>query len=89
MGCGRVGATLARSLSGLGHDVAVIDMEAAAFRRLGSSFEGRTVTGMGFDRGVLLAAGVKEAYAFAPVSRGDTPTSWPLGWPGRPSGSSG
>jgi trk system potassium uptake protein TrkA len=71
MGCGRVGATLARSLSGLGHDVAVIDMEAAAFRRLGSSFEGRTVTGMGFDRGVLLAAGVKEAYAFAAVSSGD------------------
>ncbi len=71
MGCGRVGATLARSLSGLGHDVAVIDMEASAFRRLGSSFEGRTVTGMGFDRGVLQAAGIKEAYAFAAVSSGD------------------
>ena len=71
MGCGRVGATLARSLSGLGHDVAVIDMEASAFRRLGSSFEGRTVTGMGFDRGVLQAAGIKDAYAFAAVSSGD------------------
>lgn len=71
MGCGRVGATLSRSLSGLGHDVAVIDMEASAFRRLGSSFEGRTVTGMGFDRGVLLNAGIKDAYAFAAVSSGD------------------
>jgi len=71
MGCGRVGATLAKSLSDRGHDVAVIDMEASAFRRLGSSFEGRTVTGMGFDRGVLLAAGIKDAYAFAAVSSGD------------------
>jgi len=71
MGCGRVGATLARNLSDAGHDVAVIDMEDSAFRRLGSSFEGRTVTGMGFDRGVLLTAGIRDAYAFAAVSSGD------------------
>ena len=50
MGCGRVGSTLAKSLSNRGHDVAVIDVEPASFRRLGSSFEGMTVTGLGFDR---------------------------------------
>ncbi len=71
MGCGRVGATLARSLSERHYDVAVIDMEPTSFRRLGSSFEGRTVTGVGFDRGVLIAAGIKDAYAFAAVSSGD------------------
>lgn len=71
MGCGRVGATLARSLSDGGYDVAVIDMDATSFRRLGSSFEGKTVTGMGFDRGVLVAAGIRQAYAFAAVSSGD------------------
>ncbi|MEI2732273.1 MAG: TrkA family potassium uptake protein [Dermatophilaceae bacterium] len=71
MGCGRVGATLAKSLSAQGHDVAVVDSEAEAFRRLGSTFEGKTVTGMGFDREVLLAAGIKQAYAFAAVSSGD------------------
>ena len=71
MGCGRVGATLARSLSDLGHDVAVIDMDPTSFRRLGSSFEGRTITGMGFDRGVLVAAGMREAYAFPAGSSGD------------------
>ena len=71
MGCGRVGATLARSLSDRNHDVAVIDMDPASFRRLGRSFEGRTVTGMGFDRGVLISAGIREAYAFAAVSSGD------------------
>ena len=71
MGCGWVGATLARTLGRTGHDVAVIDADPAAFRRLGTSFEGRTVTGIGFDRDTLLAAGIRDAYAFAAVSSGD------------------
>jgi trk system potassium uptake protein len=71
MGCGRVGSTLAKSLSKRGHDVAIIDAEPAAFRRLGSSFEGMTVTGIGFDRDTLKAAKIDEAYAFAAVSSGD------------------
>lgn len=62
---------MAKSLSKTGHDVAVIDVEAAAFRRLGSSFEGRTVTGFGFDRNTLKEAGITKAYAFAAVSSGD------------------
>ena len=71
MGCGRVGSTLARTLGRSGHDVAVIDADAAAFRRLGTSFDGQTVTGIGFDRRTLVAAGIKDAYAFAAVSSGD------------------
>lgn len=71
MGCGRVGSTLAKSLSNRGHDVAVIDVVPAAFRRLGSSFEGMTVTGIGFDRDTLKAARIDDAYAFAAVSSGD------------------
>ena len=71
MGCGRVGATLARTLASGGQQVAVIDMDPKAFRRLGSDFEGKTVTGVGFDRAVLTAAGIKQAYAFAAVSSGD------------------
>ncbi len=71
MGCGRVGSTLAKSLSNRGHDVAVIDVEPAAFRRLGSAFEGMTVTGLGFDRDTLKAARIDDAYAFAAVSSGD------------------
>ena len=54
-----------------GHDVAIIDQDASAFRRLGTSFEGQTVTGIGFDRDTLTAAGIKGAYAFAAVSSGD------------------
>ena len=71
MGCGRVGSTLALSLEGQGHDVAVIDTSGAAFRRLGNKFEGKKVTGLGFDRDTLREAGIEEAYAFAAVSNGD------------------
>jgi trk system potassium uptake protein TrkA len=71
MGCGRVGATLAHSLEDHGHTVAVIDQNPEAFRRLGSHFEGSTVTGVGFDRDTLAEARIEEAYAFAAVSSGD------------------
>ena len=71
MGCGRVGSTLALSLESQGHDVAVIDTLSTAFRRLGSGFEGKRVTGVGFDRDTLVEAGIEQAYAFAAVSNGD------------------
>ena len=71
MGCGRVGSSLAHHLERLEQSVAVIDMDPAAFRRLGDHFQGRTVTGLGFDRSTLVAAGVEEADAFAAVSSGD------------------
>jgi trk system potassium uptake protein TrkA len=71
MGCGRVGSTLAHSLEDLGHSVAIIDKEPGAFRRLGSHFGGRRITGEGFDRDTLREAGIMEAGAFAAVSSGD------------------
>ncbi|MFZ5848345.1 MAG: potassium channel family protein [Actinomycetota bacterium] len=71
MGCGRVGSTLARSLEDRGHTVAVIDSNPDAFRRLGPSFEGIKVTGIGFDQDVLDRAGIEKADAFCAVSSGD------------------
>ena len=71
MGCGRVGSTLAHKLDSLGHSVAIIDQNGEAFRRLNADFTGLTVTGIGFDRDVLRAAGVERADAFAAVSSGD------------------
>lgn len=71
MGCGRVGASLAAALERLGHDVAVIDKNQQAFRRLGSDFHGQQVVGVGFDRKVLTEAGIERAGAFAAVSSGD------------------
>src|SRR6187402_713052 len=71
MGCGRVGSTLARSLEKRGHTVAVIDLDSEAFRRLGPDFAGKTVRGVGFDREVLLEAGIEDAEGLAAVSSGD------------------
>lgn len=71
MGCGRTGATLAAEFESRGHSVAVIDMRADAFRRLPSDFQGQKITGVGFDRDTLAAAGVEDAYGFAAVSDGD------------------
>jgi trk system potassium uptake protein len=71
MGCGRVGSTLARSLEDRDHTVAIIDSNPDAFRRLGPSFAGTKVTGVGFDQDVLDRAGIDRADAFAAVSSGD------------------
>ncbi|EIV93279.1 TrkA family potassium uptake protein [Frankia sp. QA3] len=71
LGCGRVGSALARGVERLGHSVAIIDQNAAAFGRLDANFGGQRVTGMGFDRDTLVEAGIERAAAFAAVSSGD------------------
>lgn len=68
VGCGRVGSQLATFLSEEGHDVVIIDKNADAFRRLGSTFNGLTITGLGFDQDVLVEAGVEKADVFAAVT---------------------
>lgn len=71
MGCGRVGSALAAGLERIGHEVAVIDRDESSFRRLAPDFAGHRVVGMGFDREVLVEAGIERAEAFAAVSSGD------------------
>lgn len=71
MGCGRVGEQLARLMSQEGHDVAVIDYDETALARLGPDFKGRRIKGVGFDREVLLRAGIEEADGFAAMSSSD------------------
>ncbi|OCH83480.1 TrkA family potassium uptake protein [Gordonia hongkongensis] len=71
MGCGRVGSALAMSMQKRGHDVAIIDRDPSAFVRLSPDFAGRTITGVGFDREILVKAGIEHADAFAAVSSGD------------------
>ena len=65
MGCGRVGSTLSHILEDRDNTVSVIDRDPEAFRRLGSAFKGDRVTGVGFDRAVLIQAGIERADAFA------------------------
>ena len=71
MGCGRVGSTIAHILEEQNHSVAVIDQDPDAFRKLTASFKGSKITGIGFDRDVLIEAGIEHADAFAAVSSGD------------------
>jgi trk system potassium uptake protein len=71
VGCGRVGAELARRLSLDQHQVSVIDREPEAFERLGSAFRGDRVIGMALDRRVLVEAGAERADAAAAVTGAD------------------
>ncbi len=71
MGCGRLGSTLARELDGEGHQVTVIDVEAAAFNWLDDSFSGRTIVGPGEDIAVQNLAGVPSADIFLALANGD------------------
>jgi trk system potassium uptake protein TrkA len=71
VGCGRVGSSLAASLTGAGHSVAVLDRRPEAFARLGPEFTGKTIAGIGFDRDRLREAGIEQAGAVAAVTSGD------------------
>ena len=70
VGCGRVGSSLAHNLIGEGHTVAIIDRKPAAFERLGSDFTGQQLVGIGFDRDLLVKAGIERAEALAAVTNG-------------------
>lgn len=71
VGCGRLGASLARALSEGGHEVTVVDVEPTAFDQLGTTFRGRMVEGVAFDRDVLTRAGIEEAEGFAATTSND------------------
>jgi trk system potassium uptake protein len=71
VGCGRVGSALAKLLDFDGHEVIVVDENAAAFKRLGHSFKGHEVVGTGIDYDVLKRAGAATADGFVAVTNGD------------------
>ncbi len=71
VGCGRVGSALAKLLDSDGHEVIVVDENAAAFKRLGPKFRGHEVVGTGIDYDVLKRAGAASADGFVAVTNGD------------------
>jgi trk system potassium uptake protein TrkA len=71
IGCGRLGSGLAQTLSLHGHRITAVDNDAAAFERLGPGFKGQTIVGVGFDREVLLKAGIERADGLAAVTASD------------------
>lgn len=71
IGCGRVGSELASLLNREGHQVSVVDRDESSFRRLSPNFKGEKIVGLGFDRDVLIQAGIEKADAFVAVTGGD------------------
>jgi len=71
MGCGRVGARLARLLDADGHTVTILDIDAYSFRRLPPEFKGTALVGDGIDEEALKKAGIEEADVFFALTQGD------------------
>jgi trk system potassium uptake protein TrkA len=71
IGCGRVGAGLARDLAARQLDVVAVDRDPAVFERLGPAFPGQRIVGTGIDRRVLQRAGIEQADALAAVTGAD------------------
>ena len=71
IGCGRVGAGLAKTLMSRGHSVTIIDKDPLAFDKLGDKFKGQAIVGIGFDRDILIKAGIERADGVAAVTSSD------------------
>jgi trk/ktr system potassium uptake protein len=71
VGCGRVGCDLSLALTREGHSVTVVDIDESAFEKLGARFPGQKIVGVGFDRDVLLQAGIERADGLAAVTSSD------------------
>lgn len=71
LGCGRVGSTIATTMSREGHEVTIIDQNQDSFRRLGADFAGKKILGNGIDEDTLRRAQVDKADAFVATTNGD------------------
>lgn len=71
LGCGRMGSGLTEALSRRGHIVTVVDNDPLAFERLPLNLAVQTVVGVGFDRDVLVKAGIERADGLAAVTTSD------------------
>jgi trk system potassium uptake protein TrkA len=71
IGCGRVGATIARALENAGHEVTIVDVVTKAFDRLPAAFRGNAVRGDGTDEDTLRRAGAEGADLFLSLTEGD------------------
>ncbi len=71
IGCGRVGASVAREFQEDGWDVTAVDEKQEALDRLGADWPGGFIVGHGMDSEILRRAGVPEADAVVVSTNGD------------------
>lgn len=78
VGCGRVGASVARTMLGEGHEVSCLDEDPESHSRLEVGLDrgwedlgGQFTVGTGLETDALLAAGIEKADAFIASTNGD------------------
>jgi trk system potassium uptake protein TrkA len=71
VGCGRVGASMARALDTAGHEVTIVDLVTRSFDRLPATFRGNAARGDGTDEDTLRRAGAEGADLFLALTEGD------------------
>ena len=71
VGCGRLGANLANTLSDNDGNVLIMDLYKDSFRRLSGAFGGLSVVGNGTDLDALNQAHIKDASAVIAVTNHD------------------
>ena len=71
VGCGRLGANLAGTLSDEGKSVLVIDASEASFRKLPPSYGGQTLVGDATDIQLLREADIQHAATVVSVTNND------------------
>ncbi len=71
IGCGRLGANLANTLSNEGEDVLIMDVNKNAFRRLSPNFGGLAVLADGTDLDKLREAQIEKASSVITVTNDD------------------
>ena len=71
IGCGRLGANLANTLSDEGGNILIIDKSKDAFRKLSPSFGGLSITGDATDLDVLEEAHINKASVVVAVTNSD------------------
>ena len=71
IGCGRLGASLANAISDKDASVMIVDRDERAFRKLGTSYGGPTLTGDATDIAVLRSAEIERADTVVSVTNDD------------------
>jgi len=71
IGCGRLGANLANTLSDIGEDIIIVDINKSSFRKLSPSFGGMTILGDASEVSVLIDAEIEKAAAVISVTNND------------------
>ena len=71
IGCGRLGASLANAISDKDASVMIVDRDERAFRKLGTSYGGLTLTGDATYIAVLRSAEIERADTVVSVTNDD------------------